>query len=189
MSGERSSVTTSQPSGSEQQSSLLRAAIRTECERLEEDALYSARGHFEAARLWGRVHLGVGVPTAVLAALASVSAFNALPEVVGAPSILVAAMSAVSTFLNPSEKAQTYHQAGTAFNSVRSRTRILREITSLSSRTDDDLAAILDGLTAEKDELNQSSPLIPRPAFERARKGIEAGESSYKADAGAKLLR
>jgi hypothetical protein len=125
----------------------------------------------------------------VIAALASVSAFNALPEVAGALSILVAALSAVSTFLNPSEKTQTHHQAGTSFNSVRSRARILRQVTSLTTRSDDELASLLAELTVEKDELNKSSPLIPRPAFERARKGIEAGEAAYGTDAGQKLLR
>lgn len=168
--------------------SPLRKAIRTECARLEEDALFSARGHFEASRTWGRVHLLIGIPSSVIAALAGISAFNELPEVAGALAVLVAALTAVSTFLNPSEKSQSFHAAGAAFNSVRSKARILREVTSLTDAADSSLAAQLADLTAHKDELNQKSPPIPRSAFERARKGIEAGEASYKADGAPKRI-
>lgn len=182
-------MTTSPPTASSGSGPALRDAIRRECERLEEDSLYSARGHFEASRSWGRLHLIVGVPTAVLAALASISAFNSAPELAGALSILVAALSAVSTFLNPAEKSQGYHVAGAAFNGVRTRARLLREVKALSTLTDDELAQLLEQLVEEKDQLNLKSPPIPRQAFERARKGIEAGEASYTADGGQRVLR
>lgn len=162
--------------------SPLRSAIAAECHRIEEDALYSAKGNFEAARVWGRVHLALGIPTSVLAAVASVAAFNDQTVAAGVVAILVAALSSVSTFLNPSGKAQAHHLAGTRFNGVRSQSRILREVTSLTSRDDEALAADLQKLVEARDALNQESPIIPRPAFEKARKGIEAGEASYAID-------
>jgi hypothetical protein len=181
-------VNTSLPMASASEPSPVQKAVRIECARLEEDALYSARGHFEAARTWGRVHLLIGIPSSAIAALAGISAFNELPEVAGALAVLVAALTAVSTFLNPSEKSQSFHAAGAAFNAVRSRARFLREVTSLTDTPDSDLAAQLAELTGQKDDLNQQSPPIPRGAFERARKGIEAGEASYRADEAPKRI-
>jgi hypothetical protein len=163
-------------------SAELAQSLGQECSRLEEDTLYSARGHFEAARTWGRVHLTIGLPTALLAAVAGVSAFNNLPLLAGGTSILVAALSSVSTFLNPSEKAQTHLLAGNKFNAVRSQARLLREVTLRTSASKDDVAITLHGLVSTKDTLNQESPIIPRPAFERARKGIAAGEAAYAVD-------
>ncbi len=175
-------MTISQPTGDPPSSGSLAVSVGDECSRLEEDALYSARGHFEAARTWGRVHLSIGLPTALLAALAGVSAFNDLPLLAGGTAILVAALSSVSTFLNPSEKAQTHHLAGNKFNAVRSQARFLREVSLRTSASKDDVALTLQALVSTKDALNQDSPIIPRPAFERARKGIEAGEASYAVD-------
>lgn len=183
MHGERSSVNTSQPSASSVPLSELREAIARECSRLEEDSLYSAKGSFEAAKRWGHVHLMVGIPTALIAAVAGVSAFNDYPEFAGVLAVLVTALSSISTFLNPSEKAQAFSQAGNRYNALRARARFLREVTGRTTATPEEQAAELKEILAEKEKVSQESPIISRPAFERARKGIEAGEAAYAADA------
>lgn len=175
-------MNTSQPSASSSLLTELRAAIARECSRVEEDCLYSAKGSFEAARIWGHVHLMVGIPTALIAALAGVSAFNDYPELAGAMAVLAAGLSSISTFLNPSEKAHAFSQAGNRYNALRGRARFLREVTGLTAATPEEQAAELKEILAGKDKLSQESPIIPRRAFERARKGIEAGEAAYTAD-------
>jgi len=47
-------------------------AIVAEAKRLEEDTLYSAKGHFETAARWERFNLAVGLIATVAAALAAV---------------------------------------------------------------------------------------------------------------------
>ena len=183
MNGERYSVNTSQPSASSDLLPQLREAIALECSRVEEDCLYSAKGSFEAARSWGHVHLILGIPTALIAAVAGVSAFNDYPEFAGGLAILAAALSAISTFLNPSEKAQAFSQAGNRYNSLKAHARFLREVTARTAATPEEQAAELGEIMAKKDKLSQESPIIPRHAFERARKGIEAGEAAYAAEA------
>jgi hypothetical protein len=111
-----------------------------------------------------------------------VSAFNDLPLLAGALAVLVAALSAVSTFLNPAEKGHAHHLAGTRFTGLRSQARLLREVRALTAATADELPSELSDLVAAKDDLNEKSPVIPRPAFERARKGIKAGEAAYAVD-------
>jgi hypothetical protein len=160
----------------------LHASIAKEASRIEEDALYSARGHFEASRGWTLAHYWIGVPTTLLAATAGASALSHETTVAGVIAIAVAALTALSTFLNPSKRAQQHQSAGAAFNEVRSGARILREIDLEAGKDDRSIAESLKQLAARRDELNKASPGIPRWAFERARRGIGAGEASYAVD-------
>lgn len=175
-------VTISRPTDSSGEPITLLEAIARECSRMEEDCLYSAKGCFEAATNWNRVHLSIGIPTALVAAIAGVSAFNDYPLLAGSLAILVAALSSVSTFLNPSQKAQTFQSAGNRYNSLRARLRFLREVTSRTAISAEDQATQLKDVLADKETLSQESPIIPRSAFERARKGIEHGEARYAVD-------
>jgi hypothetical protein len=162
-------------------SSALQDRVQAEAQRIEEDALYSSRSQFEAARRWSRVHLWIGIPTTVLAALASGSAFNGQGLAAGIMAGLVAALSALSTFLNPSERAQSHHTAGSQYAALRNQARIFYKIAA-AAMNEDDAAARVAELGTERDNLNLASPGIPRWAFERARKNIEAGEASYSVD-------
>ena len=54
----------------------LKAKIIDEAKRIEEDCLYSAKGHFEAASKWQKIHRYLGLPAVVLAALSGVSALT-----------------------------------------------------------------------------------------------------------------
>ena len=159
----------------------LHDRIIAEAHRIEEDALYSARGHFEAASRWSRVHLWIGIPTTILAAFASVSAFNDLGFAAGITAALVAALSAVSTFLSPGERAHSHHAAGGQYSALRNQVRMFYEVAA-HTLTSGDAAARVSGFGKQRDDLNVASPAIPRWAFERARSNIEAGEASYSVD-------
>ena len=54
-----------------------------------------------------------------------------------------------------------------------------REVTSRTAKTIEDQSAELQSMLTEKANLSQESPRIPRIAFERARRGIKAGEAAY----------
>lgn len=157
-------------------------ALSAESERIQEDAQYSARAHFEAAALWSRAHYWIGVPAAVLAAIAGASAIADRAEIAGIVGILVTALSALAVFLNPSDRSNQHHSAGARFSEVKNLARVFREI---ELRTTDDPQRLLDrlkALGAQRDELNKASPQIPRWAFNRGRKSIEAGEADYAVD-------
>src|SRR5262245_4505588 len=110
--------------------SAVIAKCQNEAMRIEEDSLHSSKSHFEAANLWVKLHLSLGIPAAILAAIAGVSALKECPVVAGILSFAVAALSALSTFLNPSERANAHLNAGNQYMSVRNRARIFREIES-----------------------------------------------------------
>ena len=163
----------------------IKEKIRKEAERIVEDSLYSAKGHFEAASKWRKMHLWLGLPAAVLAALSGVSAltqFDYHNILAAFLAILVTALTSVITFLNPNEKASSHQDAGNKYNSLRNKVRIFHEIDCRGKSSAEELTERLKEFANLRDELNQNSPQIPREAYEKARKGIKEGEADYEID-------
>jgi len=152
-----------------------------EAKRIEEDSIYSSKGHYEAARQWSQIYLWLGIPTALIAGISGVSAFEDCTFIAGVSAIIAAALAAISTFLNPSEKAQAHYTAGFKFTSLKNKSRIFREIEIIDEDKKNKKEALLI-LSSERDGINEVSPQIPRWAFKKARKGIEGGESKYSVD-------
>ena len=155
--------------------------IEKEAMRIEEDATYSSKGHYEAAKGWDNAYLWLGIPTAIIAGISGISAFQESSFLAGITAILAAALAATSTFLNPSEKAQAHYVAGSRFNSLKNRARIFREIEMPDSDINFLKTRVME-LSEERHSANSESPQIPRRAFENARKGIKKGESEYVVD-------
>lgn len=160
----------------------LAASVAREASRIEEDCTHSAKGHFEAARIWGWCNMGLGLPAFVLGAVAGVSALKAMPIVAGVLAILGSALTAALTFLKPGDRVSGHHASGTRYNSLKNRARLFREVEVPQATDPKRLTRALRALAKERDELNQLSPEIPRPAFVRARRGVQTGESSYAVD-------
>ena len=159
--------------------------IIKEAQRIEESALYSAKGHFVAANFWTNFHLWIGIPMVLLAAIAGASAlsqFDPKHIVAGIISIIVAALSGVMTFLNPNEKASTHLNAGNNYDALQNKVRMFWSIDCWKEESEQVLTEKLKYLSEQKDRLNQSSPQIPRWAYQRAKKGILEGEADYKVD-------
>ena len=156
----------------------IREELIKEARRTEEDGLYSARSHFEAARLWANTHYVIGVPAGIAAAISGVLALSNQELIAGILAIFVAAAAATATVLDPSAKANAHHRSGTSFNALRNRARIFYNI-DCGQGTDEELVAKLRELADERDRLNQESPQIPRWAYRLAKKGIERGEARH----------
>ena len=98
-------------------------------------------------------------------------------------SIIVPVLSAITTFLNPNEKEGAHVAAAHAYDRLNNAARMFWSIDCWAvDATDEGLTAQLKSLVAEKDELNKSSPQIPRSAYQKAKKGIEDGEASFVVD-------
>lgn len=161
-----------------------------EAKRLEEDGLYSSKGHYAAADRWRSVHLYIGLPTAVLTGLAGVIIVAGPAEVrgvnldliTGLVALVAAVSTAVMTFLGPEKRSASHQTVGDRYNSLKGRARRFYGIDVHRSFTLDELADRLESLAKERDELNQSGPLIPERAYKKAKKGIEDGQATYEAD-------
>lgn len=160
----------------------LLGALAIEAERLCEDCDYSAKGHFESARLWSRWNLGIGVPSVLLAATAGVSALQHNPLIAAALAAMSAAATAILTLLKPAERASSHQKAGALYSSARNRARFFKDVELKGGQRNQALRKKLKELTEERNALNEASPEILRPAFEIARRGILAGESRHAVD-------
>lgn len=172
------------PNTSEKIVSQTKEEIIKEAQRIEEATIHSAKGHFAAAHLWSGFHFCLGLPTAVLAAVAAASAFLKSDKniVAGLISTLVAVLSAVTTFLNPNARNAAHLKAGNNYDALHNRARIFRTIECWGGDSDAVLTKKLKDLSEEKNKLNRESPQPPKWAYRIARKGIAAGEADYTVD-------
>lgn len=158
------------------------SALRREAERLEEDALYSSKGHFNAEDTWVRRNYWLGVPATLLGAVAGATLIKSQPEWATAFTLLASLLTGLMTFLKPNERAALHRAAAGQFLALRNEARFFREIELINSDLLGELSERLKTLSAARNELNLKSPSIPRRAFVAARKGIEEGEAIHKVD-------
>lgn len=169
----------------EQSVSRTKEEIIKEASRIEESVLYSSKGHFIAASFWGRLHLWLGIPTVILAALAGASFVSKADNnnvIGGVISLIIAVLTALVTFLNPNERYITHFSAGNDYDSLQNKVRIFRTIECWKKETDHVLSERLKDFSDQKDKLNKGSPQITWWFYRKAKKGIEAGEAEYKVD-------
>lgn len=158
-------------------------ALRKEAERIEEDSIHSAKGHFNAADAWRCRHYWLGIPATIFGALVATTMVKDYPIAVSFFSVMTAILTALLTVLKPIERASKHQAVGNQYLALKNDARIFREINLLvqdrECHTDK-----LKALSQRRNELNQGSPEIPRKAFEQARDGITSGEADYKTDKG-----
>lgn len=158
------------------------AALRREAERLEEDATYSSKGHFNAEDTWVRRNYWLGVPATALGVIAGATLIKSQPEWASAFTLLASLLTGLMTFLKPNERAAMHRAAAGQFLALRNDARFFREVELLQADRFDEMAEKLEILSTTRNELNQKSPSIPRRAFIAARRGIEEGEATHKVD-------
>ena len=158
------------------------SGILRECKRIEEDSTYSAKGHFEAANFWSRIQFILGGLAAILTGVAGALAFNDLGLLAGSIAMFTAALTSFLTFLNPSERQRTHLMAGNDYKELQNQARLFREVELVSTSEIRQKEEKIKRLADQRNRLNQRSPQIPRSAFEKARIGIEQGESEYSVD-------
>lgn len=154
--------------------------LKTEADRLEWDALYTMKGHFNAAMLWNVAHYALGITAVVLGAVAGkefVGGENS--AVASAIATTSAAVAAVITFLKPSEKAQPHHASGVFYSTIKRKARMFQNISLIAESDPQALRRELDELVAAYHEYQQSAPPLPAPAYWIARRGVRNGEHAY----------
>lgn len=163
----------------------IRKAIADEASRIEEDSLFSSKGHYNTEGLWKSSHYVVGGVAALTGAIAGGSAFSDcvwLTAIAGAISGLT---SAALTFFNPSEKAQEHKTSGDCYGALRGDARIFRTVELPQLNAESEATAKLNDLNRRRTELNASSLGIPGSAYEKARRHIEDEDrATHRADKG-----
>lgn len=89
----------------------LIAALCREAERIEEDATYSSKSHFNAEGTWIRRHYWLGIPATALAAIAGAALIKSQPEWASGLTLLASLLTGLMTFLKPNERAAMHRTA------------------------------------------------------------------------------
>jgi hypothetical protein len=156
-----------------------RSAITTELQRLEEDMLYTEKGHFVAAEELKKIHMGLGlIATISAAAAAATIVADKSPVLSGSLALVAALASAMLTFVKPEEIAAQHLSAARALGAIRVLARQHREVDLHPDSTEDHAAwrnhvAVIG--TAKK-EADAAAPSISDRRFEKARRKIQAGQ-------------
>ena len=162
----------------------MRDNIVKEAVKIENDAVYSFKGHFNAASRWQFYHLAIGCIVAVTSVVAGSIVFSGkVPDwefVAGCLALGSGILAAIQTFLEPQKKANDFQNAGADYKFLRDKACTLHDVKSKSVSNDAELLAELETLQEEAYKLSRSSPVIPKWAYKKAKRGIEAGEADYK---------
>ena len=161
----------------------LEVVIARECERIEEDAMHSAKGHFNTEAGWNRKHVALGVGAVLVASAAGQQAFVENSYVAAGLAFLAAFIAGLATFLSPEKRAEAHGRAGRHYNSLKNRTRIFRTI-DLATLDGEVARQRLEVLSEQRNDLNETSPGIPRWAYVRAKRDIDAKMGVYQVDGG-----
>lgn len=155
--------------------------ISTEADRITEDCFHSGKSHLNSADAWNKIHYWLGIPAAILATFAAADFFKGSVES-SVFAMVAAALVAASTFLNPSKRASEHEVAGNQYLALAKAVRRFHEIDIDVSSTRDSIRTQLEQFAEKRDSLNESSPNPLRSGFEKARVGIDAGETDYRVD-------
>lgn len=159
--------------------------LTNESKRIEEDALFSGRGHYNAIAPWRTGHRILGVTSALGSALAGVVV---LKQWAPGVAIVAAAASTIAavilTTLKPNDEADRHQRAGDRYFAVKNRARIFRCVELIAAAAHEEpLVEGIKTLSAELDATRSTAPGIPRRAYERAKRDIEVEKhAEYKVD-------
>lgn len=156
-------------------------AVIKEAHRIEEDALHSMKGHFNASNLWEKANLLVGLPSAIIAAWAGLEAIANNSSWAAVLALTSATFTATMTFLKPESVAENHRNSGREFNVLKNNVRRFREIDILHA---DELTIIksIENFSKIRDDLNSMSRDIPRWAYNKAKQDIDNGLAHYQID-------
>lgn len=156
----------------------FRDKIKSEAERLKEDTLYSAKGHFNAAKVWRSCHYILCGSSAILGAAVPYIEPGNWINLVG---LAICVGSSLATVLNTDQHSSKHLKAGNGYNILHSRVRCFLEVDTdkKSGLSDRDLRKMLENMYTDKSQLDKNSPQIPAWAYKMAKRGIERGEASY----------
>jgi hypothetical protein len=149
---------------------------------MEEDCAHSGKAHFNASARWTTWNYFFGIPSVILSAAAGAAFFKDYATIAGIMSSIVTVLTALMTFLKPSEKASEHKNSGDQYLSLKNDARVFREIEL--AELSEDVAAIagMNALLKRRNELNQASPQFSNSDYNKAKKGIDAGEALHAVD-------
>lgn len=158
-------------------------AIAAELLRIEEAATYSSQSQFSSAKFWRGLNLLLGVPAAVLAAIAGTTVLaDASSAKTGAAIALIsAALTAVMTTLNASQRAEQSRVSANAYLALQADARMMRTV-YLPDLDREDATQRLEELVKRRTSVNETAPVPAFLSYWLGRRNIAKGRQKYDVD-------
>jgi hypothetical protein len=158
----------------------LKTEMKSEAQRIEEDALFSGKGHYIAVARWRWSHRVLGIVSAAASALAAISVLMQWTPTLAVTAAAAATLAAVVlTALKPSEQADRHQRAGDRYFEIKNSARIFREIELIDPNAS--LKELIKGIKILSSGLvviRSGAPIIPGHAYEGAKREIEIEEGA-----------
>jgi hypothetical protein len=117
--------------------------------------------HRKTAEVYGNCHMLLGLPAAILASIAGVSAFANYSNLAGVTAFVVSGLTGTMSFLNPAEKQKLHFEAANALETWSTKTYLLVKRSRASIIEVTELIHSWDQLMKERDQISKQSPLVP----------------------------
>jgi len=146
-----------------------------ECERIEENCMFTAETHHILAKRQKRWFVILQlVPAVTSALLGTLVVGQVVPRWVGIIAVVSAIVTAIGTVMNPQQGYFEHLNAAKAFTTMKHDARALREVFGVGT-TDKEFAGIVKSLHDRYNDLVRLSPPTEDWAFEKARQRIRRG--------------
>lgn len=161
--------------------------IKKEIERIKEDSIYSAKGHFESAKYWRYWNYILMVASIASVCASLVFVFSDLGKFCsGFVAIVSGFITMLLVFLNPQEKYISHYNSGNRFLALRNKARIFLEVESKNMSIEQQVES-LKKLDSKRNKINKYSLPIASMGYKGAKKQIEIDKNiQYQVDKGQK---
>ncbi len=156
--------------------------IKQEAERLKEDCIYSAKGHFESAKFWRRLYYWLMIFSILSLCLSFTLTLLDSQLCTVICGIISSFITVILIFLNPQEKYLSHQNNGNKFLSLRNQIRIFNDIEIKNSNYIDEYTKRLIEFSKERNSLNENSLPIAETGYKNAKKQIEEETHIYEVD-------
>jgi hypothetical protein len=159
--------------------------IRAEALQIRRAALISAERHFAAESPWFRMVYWLGLPAAVLSAIASAAAFTQVfgGWLAGIVSLVVVIITTLMTVLNPQERASKHHALAIGYEGLYRAAGFFYRIESLNPKLDAvGREQALKALVTMQKALNDDRPPVEGKAYAAADENLKKGYGEVARD-------
>lgn len=129
-----------------------------------------SRAHIDVSVQWGKTHLYIGIPSTILAAVASVQAISSLDNKMVAViiSVSVAVLAPLLTFLDPNAKSSSHLEASRVYERMADEYDAFLLKCTVNSRSIEEELNDLVAINAVYSDNKRALPACPEWAYQRA---------------------
>jgi hypothetical protein len=151
--------------------------------RVEESATFSSQTQFSSSKFWRGLNLALGIPAAVLAAVAGTTglAHSVSTHTAAVIALISAALAGVMTTLNAAQRAEQSRVSANAYLALQTDARVMRTV-ELPGLAAEDARRRLADIVARRNTINSTAPVPAFFSYHLGRRNIEKGRQTYEVD-------